>query len=123
MSKKSIVMITIELIVLIILYGIVNFGFIERMPQCWIYHTTGVLCPGCGGTRCVIHMLKGNWLEAFYSHNIFFIGIVYLLSLNIVYVINLNKKKKMATWIYPKYWYGIIFAIFLIIYTIVRNLL
>lgn len=123
MNKKSIRIIGIEGIVLIILNGFINSEWIERVPQCWIYCTTGLLCPACGGTRCVIQMLKGNWSEAFLLHSVFFIGILYFLSVNIVFIINLNRQKKIATWLYPQYWYGIIFAILLMIYTIVRNLL
>ena len=123
MNKKSILIIGIELLILIALYSLTNSKYIEILPQCWVYQTTGLLCPACGGTRCVIQILKGNWTEAFFSHIIFFVGILYLLIVNIVYLVNLNKKKKIATWIYPKYWYAIIFAILLIIYTIIRNLL
>lgn len=123
MNRKSILIIGIELVFLIALYSLVNSKYIEILPQCWIYKTIGLLCPACGGTRCVIQMLKGNWIKAFFSHMVFFVGILYLLIVNIVYLINLNKEKKIATWIYPKYWYAIIFAILLIIYTIIRNLL
>ncbi len=123
MNKKNISIIVVELIIFSILYGIVNSNFMERIPQCWIYDVTGLLCPACGGTRCVIYMLKGNWLQAFSFHGLFFIGILYLLSVNLIYIINLNKEKKIATWLYPKYWYGIIFVILLMIYTIMRNLL
>ena len=40
----------------------------------------------------------------------------------IEYLINLNKKKEILPWIYPKYWYAIIFAVILVIYGILRNL-
>lgn len=123
MNRKGILIIGIELLVLIGLYSIINSKYIEILPQCWIYETIGLLCPACGGTRCVIYILKGNWIKAFFSHMVFFVGILYLLIVNIVYLINLKKEKKIATWIYPKYWYAIIFAILLIIYTIIRNLL
>lgn len=123
MNRKGILIIGIELVFLIALYSLINSKYIEILPQCWIYGTIGLLCPACGGTRCVIHMLKGNWIKAFFSHMVFFVGILYLLIANIVYLINLKKEKKIATWIYPKYWYAIIFAILLIIYTIIRNLL
>lgn len=123
MNKKSIVIIGIEIIVFVILYYFVNSKYLEIIPKCWVYHATGLLCPACGGTRCMISFLKGNWIEAFFSHKIFFIGLLYLLTINLIYLVNLNRKKKIATWVYPKYWYGIIFAILLIIYTIIRNLL
>ena len=123
MNKKSIIIIGIEIIVFFILYSFVNSKYLEIVPQCWIYHTTGILCPACGGTRCVINILKGNWIEAFFSHTVFFITILYLLIVNVIAIINLNRDKKIATWIYPKYWYVFIFLFFLVSYTIMRNLL
>lgn len=123
MNKRSIGIIGIEIVGIIALYSFVNSKYLAIIPPCWVYSTTGLLCPACGGTRCILHMLEGNWIEAFLSHMIFFVGILYLLSINIVYLINLNKEKKIGTWIYPKYWYAIVFTILLIIYTIVRNLL
>ncbi len=123
MNKKSILIIGTEILFLLILYGFVNSSYIELIPKCWVYQNTGLLCPACGGTKCVMFLLKGNLIEAFFFHILFFIGIVYLLVVNILYIINLNRKKKIAEFIYPKTWYGVVFIILLIIYTIVRNLL
>lgn len=123
MNKKSIWIIGIEIVVLIALYSFINSKYLAIIPECWVYQTTGLLCPACGGTRCVLYILEGNWVKAFFSHMVFFIGILYLLGINIIYLINLNKDKKVGTWIYPKSWYAIVFAVVLIIYTIVRNLL
>ena len=122
MNRKSII-ISIELIILLVLIIIVNSNLISCISKCWIYQTTGILCPACGGTTCIVNLLQGNLKEAFFSHIVFFVTIIYLLICNIVYIINLNRKKKITTWIYPKYWYAIIFAIILIIYTIIRNML
>lgn len=123
MNKKSIIIIIIEILVIVALYIFINSSYIETIPKCWIYQSTTILCPACGGTRCIINLLKGNWIKAFFSHMIFFITFIYLGILNVVYIINLNKEKKSVMWIYPKYWYIIIFAVLLIIYTIIRNLL
>lgn len=123
MKKRKIFIILIEIIIFIILYSFVNSKYINLIPQCWVYRQTGILCPACGGTRCLIYLLKGNWIQAFFSHMVFFVGIMYLLIFNFIYIVNLNKEKKICTWIYPKYWYIIIFAVILIIYTIIRNLL
>lgn len=30
---------------------------------CVIRSHTGILCPGCGGTRAARHLLKGQWVE------------------------------------------------------------
>ncbi len=123
MNKKSLIIIITELIIIKILYYSINFNYIELIPECWVYKNTGFLCPACGGTRCVINFLQGNFKEAFFYHMIFFIGIVYLLILNVVYLINLNKKQKILEWVYPKYWYVIIFTLILVIYSILRNIL
>ena len=122
MNKKNLI-IVIEILIIIALYFLINSKYIEIMPQCWVYNSTGLYCPSCGGTRCIINIFNGNLVGAFFSHMVFFMAIIYLLIIDIVYIINLNKEKKILTWIYPKYWYAIIFAIILIIYTIMRNLL
>ena len=122
MNKKSLIIISIEILILVVGIIFANSKIVGYLPECWIYQNTGILCPGCGGTRCVINLL-GNLKEAFFSHMIFFLTIIYLLICNVIYIINLNRKEKIAEWIYPKYWYSIIFVILLILYTILRNLL
>ncbi len=123
MNKKSLIILTIEIISIIILYIFINSEYIKLIPECWIHKNTGLLCPSCGGTRCVAYIMKGDFASAFFSNMVFFIGIVYLFITNIVYIINLNRNKKILTWIYPKYWYSIVFAIILVMYTILRNVL
>ena len=61
-------------------------------------------------------------IQAFKNNSIFFISIIYLMIFNIVYLINLNRKNKILTFIYPKYYHAIIFAILVAIYTIFRNI-
>lgn len=122
MNKKSIKIILIELLILILAIIGVNSNLMQYTPSCLFYEATNLQCSSCGGTRCVENILKGNFKEAFLFHPIFFISIFYLLLCNIVYLINLNKKNKILTWIYPKYWYAIIFAVILVIYGILRNL-
>jgi len=122
MNKKSIKIILIELLILILAIIGVNSNLMQYTPSCLLYEATNLQCPSCGGTRCVENILKGNFKEAFLFHPIFFIVIFYLMLCNIVYLINLNKKKEILTWIYPKYWYAIIFAVILVIYGILRNL-
>lgn len=122
MNKKSIKIILIELLILILAIIGGNSNLMQYTPSCLFYKATNLQCPSCGGTRCVENILKGNFKEAFLFHPIFFISVFYLLLCNIVYLINLNKKNKILTWIYPKYWYAIIFAVILVIYGILRNL-
>lgn len=123
MNKKSIKIILIELLILILAIIGVNSILMQYTPRCLFYESTHLQCPSCGGTRCVENILKGNFKAAFLFHPIFFITIFYLLLCNIIYLINLNRKNKILIWIYPKYWYTIIFAIILVVFGIVRNLI
>jgi hypothetical protein len=38
-----------------------HYGF---YPRCPIFEATGLLCPGCGGTRALSALLRGHYLEA-----------------------------------------------------------
>lgn len=119
---KTYQIILIEIIVIIVLYIISFAPFTQKLATCWFYKNTGILCPGCGGTRCVQSLLKGDIINAFKYHAIFTIGIIYLLILNVIYLINKNKEKKILEWLYPKNVYVYIFVVILILYTICRNL-
>ncbi|MEY4485125.1 MAG: hypothetical protein RL693_2577 [Verrucomicrobiota bacterium] len=33
-------------------------------PQCQLHQLTGLLCPGCGSTRCLHAMIQGRFAEA-----------------------------------------------------------
>ena len=37
-------------------------------PQCPFYAATGLLCPGCGGTRALAALLHGEWTNAFHAN-------------------------------------------------------
>ncbi len=124
MNSRSKKIILIELIICIIAITIINSIDIGKyIPNCFFYEKTGLQCPSCGGTRCVENILQGNFIQAFLYHPVFFITILYLLIVNIVYLINLNRKNKIAKWIYPKTYYAIIFAIILIIFGVIRNII
>ena len=57
MNKKSLIIISIEILILIVGIIFANSKIVGYLPECWIYKNTGILCPGCGGTRCVINLL------------------------------------------------------------------
>ena len=37
---------------------------------CWVYRTWHLYCPGCGGTRALIALAKGQLLQALWFHPI-----------------------------------------------------
>ena len=121
---KNYQIILIEIIILIVISFIINCKYITGVSQCYIFQNTGILCPSCGGTRCIQSLLQGDIVSAFHYNFVITFVAIYLVILNIVYLINRNKdeEKKVLTWIYPKYWYTIVLAVILIIYTVLRNL-
>ncbi len=63
----------ILLFVVIVLAVLVLLGVIQ-IP-CMIREVTGLYCPGCGATRAVISLLKGQWYQAIRYNAIIFIDI------------------------------------------------
>lgn len=44
----------------VVLY-VVNPAKHQIYPECWLYATTGLQCPGCGGLRATHQFLHGNF--------------------------------------------------------------
>lgn len=95
---------------------------ISIIPNCPIKENLHILCPSCGGTRCVVNFILGNFYESFWYHPVFFITIIYLLFTSVLFIVNLFKKKKVLTFLYPKAKFWIGFGIITFIFTIVRNI-
>lgn len=123
MKIKTITIIGIEIILIMAIIVIVNSNYISYIPNCWIYENTGIQCFSCGATRCIENIVKGNWLQAFQYHSVLFLTLMYLGIINILYLINRNRKEKIGTKWYPNQKIGIIFVLGLVVYTILRNLL
>ena len=125
MSLKIKKMLQLELGILflvLIIFIIARTKLIYLMPNCLFNTYFGILCPSCGGTRCVINLLHGNFVQSFLYHPVFFITIIYLMLVNILYIINSFRKREVLTFLYPKTKFWIIFTIIILIFTICRNL-
>lgn len=55
-----------------------RFGFSEykELFACSIKEMCGLPCPGCGGTRALYYMFRGNFLESFRYHAAVVYGIL-----------------------------------------------
>lgn len=125
MNKKIKNMLLLELgiiFLVLIIFMIIKLNIIKYIPSCLIKENLGILCPSCGGTRCIINLVKGNFKASFIYHPIFFITIIYLFVVNIIYIINSFRKKNIAIFLYPKMKFWIIFLIIIGIYTLLRNI-
>ena len=44
------------------------FSLKNIVPPCMLHQLTGLYCPGCGGTRAVMALIKGRCLSSFFYH-------------------------------------------------------
>lgn len=88
---------------------------------CPIKKFLGLYCPGCGVTRMLYSILKGQLYQAFRYNPLIFISLPFFVFYYIdhLYSINKNKKKKLS-FLEPSIWYFLI-VIFLV-YGILRNI-
>lgn len=124
MQKKRIkdiiiLLIIINILGIIYLYLNKNYGF--YIP-CIFRKITGLYCPGCGATRSIIALLKGN-IKASFSYNPLFFLMLPFLIFSIIYQCYIyieNKKDNIINKIPNTIW--IIIIIILIIFGILRNI-
>lgn len=55
-------------IILIIIFQVFGTAWLALLPKCFFHITTGYYCPGCGGTRAIIYLFKGQLLKSFFYH-------------------------------------------------------
>ena len=85
------------------------------MIPCPIYTIFHVYCPGCGVTRMLGALFKGNFYQAFrYNPLVFILLVIYIIYFILKYIFKVNIK------IPNKVYYGLI--VVLIVYGIIRNL-
>lgn len=120
--KKShiIIFFIVEIIITCFIMILINKNI--SLPECYFYKNYGILCPSCGGTRCVTNFFQGNLTEAFKYNKIYFVMILYLIILNIVIIINLISKKERMTILYPRIKYLYVFVLVCLIYFVFRNI-
>lgn len=69
-----------ELVWLLVTVGAALLGFFWlssgwATPRCLWHELTGIPCIACGGTRCVRHLLHGDWLGAFRMNPLVFVAL------------------------------------------------
>lgn len=76
--------------------------FKTKVAECFFYKN-GIICPGCGGTRCVYNFFSGNLPQSFQFHPFVFCLIWYavliLLLLNLYCLFNLKIAGKINRWL------------------------
>lgn len=95
---------------------------IRRMP-CLLYTLFHVYCPGCGGTRAVFALLRGDVLQSLYYHPVVVYTVVmyawYLISNTVQWL----SKEKIRIGTNFKTWYGVVAIVIIVVNWVVRNVL
>ena len=108
-------------ILIIISYFLLNKRFGFGIP-CLFHEITGLYCPGCGSTRMLFAILKGNIKEAFMFNQFVFILLPFLFLYvgYQIYLYIMAKKDTILSRI-PNYVF-IIVAVLAVIWGVVRNI-
>lgn len=123
MSKKNIVARLLKQIGIILILGGIYLGIVLTTGYgipCLFYQLTGWKCPGCGMTRAVVEIWKGNFKAALH-YNALSITVLPLICPYLFYRLireELHKGEEFHTWEYGVL-IGLLIAI--IAYAYVRN--
>ena len=121
-----------KLFVILLDAGLLLVAMTAQTLTDWMLHVIpacpvamlGLLCPACGGTRCVRYFFSGRFADAFVVNPFFFLLILYLAMalalLNVGVLLNVKKADQIARRMTD--WRAVIvIAALLAIFGIVRN--
>lgn len=103
--------------------GITAEWVLSFLPSCVFHSMTGLYCPGCGGTRAVLELMKGHLLQSLWYHPI----VLYVVILYIRYLLE-HIFRWLSSGKYPiicgyRSWYGYGAAVIIIINLVIKNFL
>lgn len=80
---------------------IVNDLFHLSCPLRW---ATGIPCPGCGGTRTALFLMRGNIWEALWTNPLSFLLIIFFAISGVWILIDIVRNSDTYTKIYSRPW-------------------
>jgi hypothetical protein len=120
MKYKKILVILMPFVLCPVVYFVGVFTVNNfALPPCIIYSLLHIYCPGCGMTRSVIALLKGDILLSLRENVLILMLIVIVLLLYIEYVLNAFGVKCRLTFRNKYALYGAL--AFLLVFTVLRN--
>jgi Protein of unknown function (DUF2752) len=85
-------------------------------PKCVFYQATGLHCPGCGGTRALGALVRGDLLLAIRNNPMVILGIPTMLAL----VVHQQRRERTGRSAFPRLAWALFFL--LVIFFIARNI-
>lgn len=97
MKKKKLYVRLLDLgLVALALTAKVLTGWMLRLIPACPFALAGVLCPACGGTRCVRYFFSGQFAAAFWVNPFFFVLIWYLAAALVLLNVGVLLKARRA---------------------------
>lgn len=84
-----------------------HIPMLQLIPTCLFYEETGYYCPGCGGTRAVMALLRGKLLRSLYYHPfVIYMAVYYVVyeSSHIISTITHGRTRGLN--FFPPYFYA-----------------
>ncbi len=88
---------------------------------CLIHKWTGYYCPGCGGTRAFLELLKGHFITSFFYHPVVLYGGVLYACFMVSHTIEYLSKGKFKIGIPYTDWYLYIAIAIILLQWVVKN--
>lgn len=98
-----------------------QMGILPSMP-CLFHEIMHMYCPGCGGTRAGMELLRGHILRSLWCNPSLLIGLILVVSYEAGVIITLIKKNGKRYYI-AKGWPAYGYVIFVFLFAIFRNVL
>ncbi|MHB1108480.1 MAG: DUF2752 domain-containing protein [Lutibacter sp.] len=106
---------------LALFYFFINPNEASFFPECPLYYTTGIYCPGCGSQRATHQLLNFNILGVLQQNVLYLISLFILGYHFIVTGINSIFKKKIYNYVYHPKTPLVILAI-IVVFWVLRNI-
>lgn len=106
---------------LVLFYFFINPNEVTYLPECPLYFSTGIYCPGCGSQRATHQLLNFNIFGVLQQNVLYFISLFVLGYHLIVKGINTYFKKYMYNYMYHPKTPLVILAI-IVVFWILRNI-
>ena len=87
---------------LLVLFRPWQYGF---YPVCPIHRWTGLLCPGCGGTRALAALLRGQWAQAWQWNQLLVAGLPMAIAYGVIVAVK-GSWVQVPRWV----WFGVSLA-------------
>ena len=93
---------------------------LDKISGCWVRDAWGIYCPGCGGTRALKALLRGDILKSLYYNPLVVVLIVSFLIIRITHALEKKEsgKRSYTRW---RFFAAILFLGMTVLVFAVRN--